>query len=647
MVVPPCLRSPANSSISLFRLTAAASCRSVSTSGSSQGVKSNLIRTAASGIKGQSSSSSALLKIGSIGRVCNVNFSTVPAPAPSATPRIEDESLIEVLNSSNSGSGSNTTSSATQYAEASDHAWSAFQSLKSSKGTPSSSDYTSVLRQLSEARDFNRCKSLLAEIKAAGIEIDSEMFSLVLNSGRRTLRSNEIRELFGDSTDYFSRNKSGHDNAESSSTTNTPSRSLFFEQFSEIVKEMKSKSIHPTVWFYEEVANFLTSINQAGVLINLATAMEKRGEQPSTKFYNRMLHCLPRCGLLDRASMLFNRLVLKGNADYYTYLVRASSLVYVNQMEAARAVLSDMKGKFQMDAVAYNILIKSYLAQGNCEQAVQVFKQMTRDPSIAPNRVTCRTFLSYFYETANLTHSEPIVSYFEKVNFPETFEDYGNVIKFFARYDPPKVLDIFKQIKEKLGNSEVVHDKNQVYHAFLRVLNDRQVTNDWKNSFSKLILEEKQSKNTSATSKNSPLNAPDLPYNFKMIIERIEAPDSVTYEIVLKKLIQLRRFDAVKSLYQSMFSPQNPHNVSAQPVHRNLYLTALLMSREIEAARDFITEMHARRIPISSKNTGLLEEAGVELPRGALTAKKGQGVTATRSQKSSRKTEEAKELNMI
>ena len=64
-----------------------------------------------------------------------------------------------------------------------------------------------------------------------------------------------------------------------------------------------------------------------------------------------------------------------------------------------------------------------------------------------------------------------------------------------------------------------------------------------------------------------------------MIIERIEAPDSVTYEIVLKKLIQLRRFDAVKSLYQSMFSPQNPHNVSAQPVHRNLYLTALLMSR--------------------------------------------------------------------
>ena len=121
---------------------------------------------------------------------------------------------------------------------------------------------------------------------------------------------------------------------------------------------MKSLKIQPTAWFYEEMANFLTATNQAGVLINLATAMEKRGEIPSIKFYNRMLHCLPRCGLLDRASMLFNRMVLKGTADYYTFLVRASSLVYINQLEAARAVISDLKGKFPLDVVAYNILIK-------------------------------------------------------------------------------------------------------------------------------------------------------------------------------------------------------------------------------------------------------------------------------------------------
>lgn len=657
MVVPPCLRSPANSSISLFRLTAAASCRSIS---NSNNLKSNLIRNGGNSvISGVSNSGikSSLLKIGSVGIVSKVNFSTVPAPAPTT---LTDESLIEVLNSSSLSSPSSTSpssSSSGNYIEASDLAWSNFQSLKSSK-TPNSSEFLVALRQLSEARDFNRCKALIEEIKAAGNEVDSEMFSLLLNSGRRTLRSNEIRELFGDSTEYFQRRNRGGDSESSSPPSNSSSsnsegfsRSLLFEQISEIVKEMKSKSIRPTGWFYEELANFLTSINQAGILINLATAMEKRGEQPSTKFYNRMLHCLPRCGLLDRASMLFNRLVLKGNADYYTYLVRASSLVYVNQMEAARAVLSDMKGKFQMDSIAYNILIKSYLAQGNCEQAVQVFKQMTRDPSIAPNRVTCRTFLSHFYETANLTHSEPIVSYFDKANFPETFEDYGNVIKFFARYDPPKVLEIFKEVKEKLRNSsELNHDKNQVYHAFLRVLNDRQVTNDWKNSFAKLILEASSPSKSSSSeiSKNSPLNAPDLPYNFKMIIDRIEFPDSVTYEIVLKKLIQLRRYDAVKSLYQSMFSPQNPHNVSAQPVHRNLYLTALLMSRETQTVRDFITEMHGRRIPISGKNTILLEEAGIELPRGALTVKKGQGVTSNRSynQKTSKKTEES-EFNVI
>lgn len=618
MVVPTCLRSPAtNSSISLLRLTAA-SCRTItSNAAASTNMKSNLIRGTSSGFK-------SLLKIdkstSSLNPIKSFNYSTA-----NATLRSEDESFVDVLNGETSTLKSvpgNVASASAQFAEASDRAWSAFQTLKSEK-TPNSSDYINALRELSEARDFNRCKAVLNEIKAAGIELDSEMISLVLNSGRRTLRSNEIRELFGDNSERKSQT-SGATSEES-----LPSRSQFFDQISSLVQEMKSKNLRPTVWFYDELANFLTAINQAGVLINLATAMEKRGEQPSTKFYNRMLHCLPRCGLLDRATMLFNRMVLRGNADYYTYLVRASSLVYVNEMEGARTVLSEMKGKHQMDTVAYNILIKSYLSQGNCEQAVKVFKQMTREPSIAPNRITCRTFLSYFYESANLAHSEPIISYFERVNFPETFEDYGNVIKFFARYDPPKVNEIFNQLKGKINSESSSNDKNQVYHAFLRVLNDRQVTNDWKKSFANLILEGANPEGSSI--KATTLNAPDLPYHFRTIIDRIESPDSVTYEIVLKKLIQLRRFDAVKALYQSMFNSENSHNVSVQPVHRNLNLTALLMSRNLESAREFINEMHARRIPISGKNTGLIEEAGIELPRGALTAKKGQGVTANRS----------------
>lgn len=647
MVVPPSLRS---------RLTAA--CRSVSTTAANC-PSASLIRSGSSSVSSVTASTvfRPLLKIagyGSNGALRVSNYSTSPATATSSNIRIEeDESLVEVLNGENGKSksisasasasaGSN--SSSNLFIEASDRAWSNFQTLKSQK-TPTSSDYLTTLRQLSEARDFNRCTALLKEIKLAGINVDSEIYSLVLNSGRRTLRSNEIRELFGDNTEYIQR-KLSQSSSEAASQESKYSRSMFYEQFESLVQEMKDANIRPTVWFYEELANFLTAINQAGVLINLATAMEKRGEVPSTKFYNRMLHCLPRCGLLDRASMLFNRMVLKGTADYYTYLVRTSSLVYVNQMEAARAVLSDMKGKFQMDPVAYNILIKSYLAQGNCEQAVQVFKQMTRDPSIAPNRVTCRTFLSYFYETANLTHSEPIVGYFEKANFPETFEDYGNVIKFFARYDPPKVLDLFKQFKEKLNTSAVdSNDKNQIYHTFLRVLNDRQVTNDWKKSFANLILENNTSNQQSISA--STLNPPELPYHFRMIIDRIESPDSVTYEIVLKKLIQLRRYDSVKSLFQSMFSPQNNHNVSVQPVHRNLYLTALLASRDLEGAREFITELHNRRIPISGKNTILLEEAGVELPRGALTAKKGQGVTANRSSQQQRSKKPVEDLNLI
>jgi pentatricopeptide repeat protein len=621
MVVPPCLRSPANSSISLIRLTSAASCRRRNICG---GVLKGDLLISGKGL-GHSRVISAAMSDFAIS-VKSVNYSTLPAANSSV--RVEDESLAEDLVSSERRFSSG--SATQQYTEASNAAWTAWEALKADKSTNlSQSEYLGVLRQLSEARDFMRCKQIFEEMKEnSGCTVDSEVYSLVLNAGRRTLRSNEIRELFGDISEYNQRR--GNVTNEGGSPQ---FRSVFINELTALVSEMKSHNLRPTAWFYEELANFLTAINQGGVLINLATAMEKRGETPSTKFYNRMLHCLPRCGLLDRASMLFNRMVLKGTADYYTFLVRASALVYVNQMDAARAVLTDMKGKFQLDTIAYNILIKSYLSQGNCEQAVHVFNQMTRDPSIAPNRITCRTFLSYFYDSANLTHSESIVSYFPTANFPETLEDYGNVIKFFARYDPPKVLEIFKQFKTTKSSSNNPAEKNQIYHALLRVLNDRQVTMDWKKTFSNLILEdhpaiEASNANNEASNINPALISPDLPYQFKMIIERIREPDSVTYEIVLKKLIQMRRFDSIKALYQSMFSPENPHMVTVQPVHRNLNLTALIMSGSLQEAREFLSEMHNRRIPISGKNTILLEEAGIELPRGALTAKKGQGVTA-------------------
>ena len=645
MVVPSCLRSTSsNHSISLIRLAAA--CRNVSNSTRSRS-QSLISRRNLSGL------SNSLLNLELSGSNINNNnvdskvitsmYSTVLATSTnnlSVAQGVEDEGIVEVL----SGEGNkNFSSSNSHHAEAADRAWSNLESIKSER-TPNPSEYLETLRQLSVARDFTRSLAIFKEMKNSEIALNAEIFSLILNSVRRTLRAQEIREFFGDSNEFlqrksqremdeFSNDKASNFRSNSQNNNSHMQKSIFYDQVSEIIETMKSLKIQPTAWFYEEMANFLTATNQAGVLINLATAMEKRGEIPSIKFYNRMLHCLPRCGLLDRASMLFNRMVLKGTADYYTFLVRASSLVYINQVEAARAVISDLKGKFPLDVVAYNILIKSYLAQGNCEQALQVFNQMTRDPKIAPNRITCRTFLSYFYESSNLNHSESIVSYFEKVNFPETLEDYGNVVKFFARYDPPKVLELFKKMKTKINENS--NDKNQIYHAFLRILNDRQVTPDWKKSFANLILDDAESANSNnvSTTNNNPLNCPDLPYHFRMIVDRIQAPDGVSYEIVLKKLIQLRRFDSVKNLYQSMFSPENPHSVSVQPVHRNLNLTALLSTQD-SSIKDFINDMHNRRIPISGKNTNLLEEAGIELPRGALIAKKGQGVNATRNNSS-------------
>ena len=74
---------------------------------------------------------------------------------------------------------------------------------------------------------------------------------------------------------------------------------------------------------------------------------------------------------------------------------------------------------------------------------------MTRDPSIAPNRVTCHFLVVLLRNCQFDPPNQSSVAL--KSKFPRTFEDYGNVIKFFARYDPPKVLDIFKTNQRKIG----------------------------------------------------------------------------------------------------------------------------------------------------------------------------------------------------
>lgn len=560
-------------------------------------------------------------------------FSTQAASSSSSSP-LEPAPVeeLEALNIS-STSAASSSSSVTASADAS-AIMDAFAALKKERN-PNLKDFTECLERLAEVRDFPRCAQLLTEMKAASVAPDCQVYSLVLSSVRRTLRPSEIRQLFGEPfPQRFVAEDAGAGKDESSPAASESFVSPYFAQARDIVNEMRSAGIKPAMWFYEDFANQFAVTNQGGLLINLATAMEKRGEEPSTKFYNRMLHCLPRCGLFDRATMLFNRMVLRGTADYYTFLVRASSLIYTNQPEAARAIISDARARFPLDTVAYNILIKSYLSQRDSEQAIKVFQDMIKDSAIAPTRVTCRTFLSYFYESGDLFAAEPVVSYFSKAGFPETSEDYANLIKFFARYDPPRVLEVVKDLRSKTPEALT---GNYILHSFLRVLNDRRVVPDWKRSLAEFILEAtvpEAKAEAAAADAGTGFFAhvcPELPFHYRAILQRISQPDATTLEIVMKKLLQLKRFDSVIGMYDSIFAANNsvPSSISVGPVHRNLYLTALISAGQLETARAFVSDMQQRRIPISGKNTSLLSAANISVPAGAMTVKKGQGITVT------------------
>jgi len=496
---------------------------------------------------------------------------------------------------------------------------------------PSLQEYNGVLAELADCRDFARAWQVREEMRGAGVAGDADTYSAILRAGQRTLRLHEVRQLFGEALEH----RDSHAAFDAPTAPKTPT--LFFAQMQQVLQEMTSSGLHPTMSFYEDLANVLATSNQAGVLINVSTAMEKQGLQPSTRFYNRLMYCLPRCGLLERAGMLFNRMVLRGTADYYTYLTRASGLVYAGQCEAARQVINSAKAHFPLDTVAFNIIIKSHLERDSVDQAVGVFNQMTRDPSVAPNRVTCRTFLSYFFESGALAQADAIIRYFPQAKFPETTEDYANLIKFFARYDPAKVMGLMKDVE-----SGAIPTDAHIYHAFLRILTDRQITPDWKRTFGAMLLKEREHEHEHEH-EHDPEHDPehehagkgdteglsglcaDLPFHFRQLIRQMEQtqirPNGVTYEISMRKLVQMKRFDLVTRLYNHM--SQQSRELSIQAVHRNFQLTALLCGGKMDEAGEFVKSMQSRRVVVSGRNASLMEKLGMEMPRGLLTAKAG------------------------
>lgn len=471
-------------------------------------------------------------------------------------------------------------------------------------------EYESFLTRIGEARAFDEGYNVILEMKQAGVAPSATAYGQALRAGRRALRIQEIREIFGSE---MPKRRNPHSNVEELAEVapaEPPRRSAVFDRMQELSTMMKAEGLELETWFWDDCASWLTSINHAGLLINLAIAMESRGISPSVHYYTRMIYTLPRCGFGDRADILFSRMVMNGIADQNVYVTRLGSLVYMGRHEEAAQLFKELEGKFEVTEVAYNTIIHGYLNAKQLDKALEVFERMKANPNAQPTGVTACTFLVFFHESGRLEHAREVLDYFKNsIGFPSTSIERANVLKFYARYDCGQAIRLLTELIQAEPNYDI-----HVYNSLLSMLSDRHIAPDWKRSIGEVCLD-----------KSYPMKAggiaelcASLPFHVRHMVGRMEAysiqPSATTYEIIMRQLLARKDYPAVQKLYEMI---DVTHNMLFSS-HRNAFLGSLILGgNSAEQVQGYLHKMKIRRWPISSVNSRRLAEKGIPIPSGS------------------------------
>ena len=458
---------------------------------------------------------------------------------------------------------------------------------------------TEVFAHCRKAHDFETALHALQLARDAGIELTADIYSSVIAAGINEVRFGAIRELFGEPIQEVNHAPKG------------PGKN--YDQIKALLEEMKSRQLELPMWFHEQLVGRMSYLGQAGIVVNLVVALEKRGIVPSITLYNKALHLLPRKGMTDRGENLFNKLIMKGLANYQTYTTWMSSLVLMERYNEVEQTFRSMSKLFKPDIVAYNILINSRLKGENFSGALEIFDSLRQRQveGVFPDQYTVSTFLDYMLVSGNVQHSQRLFPHLGEVGFPSSSQNYGLLLRFFARYDEAQFGPMLRKILAEKPELQDIF----FYNSLLRILTDNQVLSEVKKELGICVSDKLDMAQTSPlldTLSNAPLATRAIVFlmernNIKM--------DEFTFECLMRQMLNRKEYATVERIYSNAME----HATGFSYTMRNMRLTALLMSKDAIIVDQVLEEMRTQRIPVYPRNVALCKDMGVSLPDGVFS----------------------------
>ena len=522
-----------------------------------------------------------------------------------------EDAVADRISSSNEDEPTSSSTGITNAAATSEEIQTIMKGFRAQARPITAKDYEEVLDTLSKRRAFPEALEVLQDMRSNS-RATAAAYASVMHAVRRSLKPLEVRSIFSDNFDA------------PSTTALAEKASSHFEQAKQVIEWMQEDHLDLPESFFDALAENLSSNGHGGILLNVAMSLEKRGVQPSNYFYNRVLDCLMRCGMSDRAQMLFTRMVMKGAASLETYVTRMNSLVETGRGRDARALWDEMASKFALNAMAYNVLLKMHLREGSLNAALSVLDDMCKSNKTGPNIITARIFMAYLLDIPDIQGTKHLFDdLFPRVNYPETTADYGNLLRFWSRIDTAKVLRLMEQMRSR----DIPADDLDICHAFMSMLADRRVPGEWKPVLvDECLLQghkyEPQAGGLAAMCLN-------LPPSFRSLLAFIETkhcPTTLTLELIFRRYMGVGDFNEIASLYEQLLerittgnAPLGKFRVYLTPAHRNYYVTALLRLNRLDQAAREIRYMSSKRHSIMPRNIQMARTLGVQLPSNFMT----------------------------
>mmetsp|Transcript_74181 Transcript_74181/g.131164 ORF Transcript_74181/g.131164 Transcript_74181/m.131164 type:complete len:625 (+) Transcript_74181:141-2015(+) len=261
-------------------------------------------------------------------------------------------------------------------------------------GTPSSKDYSNMVRVAFSTTDWKLALKMVAEMQKSDLEITGIVYNTALACCVAGEKLDEARQLLdsiveaAEVADVITYNTLAKGYAKAGRMKDCFS----------IYEKMRERGVAPSQVTYGILLDALINDNEVDKAVEIFQTMKKDGCEPNTVLYTTLIKGFARAGQVDQAVELYTQMQQEKQMqpDVITFSILIKAHCDAGRLEAAlKLLMSMMEAGLKPDEVVYNNLLSGCIQDCNVELANNLYAEMIKakvKPTVATFSILLRLY---------------------------------------------------------------------------------------------------------------------------------------------------------------------------------------------------------------------------------------------------------------